>query len=658
MDLDVLHIGVSGSPLARGDELLARLSPYAFHDSAAASIGGRQLILALEEERLSRTPHTNEFPRRSIMECLRRRPSTTSRVQFHYYFTQRATDMSLAAMAQDAGCDIGATAEGRIRINLQECLDASHLEDELRLTFHRHHDCHAAFAMASSQQREGLVVVLDGNGDAECASVFRTIDRTTAELVETVPVDASIGYAYRAVTHFLGLGRFGEYKLMGLAAYSDDIDVELQECLLSGEPAFLGRFDHVWNSLVQKGYRPVETWTSSTDLTSPARLAATIQRIAERAIFDIVEPHVRRSHRPTLTIAGGVGLNGLAAGRLAARLSDSIRRLHVPFAAGDSGTAIGAALLGAQSLQVLSEAEQPRRRTTLLAPPISILTAQLGLPLEPPPSMQSFECIDRAPANPVSLADDIVNQLVVGYMSGRSEFGPRALGGRSILASPEDAEMRSRLNGRVKGREAFRPFAPLMREVDAATYLDLPESEVTLSFMSVVLPSLHARRPEIPAAIHVDGTCRPQLITRTEQSFLYETLTVIASRNRPPVLVNTSFNRGGDAMVETFADGLTSLVLNEIDVLYYDETRWSLPPAFDGSYLARFHQLGMTPQLNVGVEVIRTATSDIIRRDGRMLAKVPSGTIEAFLQTPLTTSWTDPAVEMLIRNRHINWNFR
>lgn len=570
-------VGLSGSPARLGTTLHRSLSPYAFHDSAAALLIDGEVVFALEEERLNRHQHANCFPERALQAAVRHYEDlggSRDELRFGYYFEQDTVDPGSVLLSAEGGLSTSAFGSTHLRTELSSAIGTS--ADEVHIQFYRHHDCHAAMAIHFAGVSDALVLVVDGNGEDESISVYNLKDGQI-DLMRDYPVLSSVGHIYRLATHFLGLGAFGEYKLMGLAAYSNAVDDDLLEELLTltaGEIKFADPWDAV-RILNRYGYSPRSSGSDFGDLE--ARLAATVQRATELVLRKLIEDGLDETGHDCVVLVGGVALNGLANGRLASDLADRLSQLFVPFAPNDCGAAVGAALLAAGMFRGEWTARSVRP-ATVEQPPSRPLPAALGPSVgrASRSALSAWGAVVRSeiPSDlPADAAEEIANGSIVGWVRGRSEFGPRALGNRSILADVRDVRLRERVNLRTKGREGFRPLAPAVRAEDAELIFEFPDCGLCLDYMGIVLPVTEPWRPHMPAVVHVDGTARPQIVWRGRDEDYWRLISEVGERTTVPAILNTSFNLAGEPMVLSADDALRAFVVGEIDVLYLAEFR-------------------------------------------------------------------------------------
>ncbi|HTE52670.1 MAG TPA: carbamoyltransferase C-terminal domain-containing protein [Kofleriaceae bacterium] len=428
-----------------------------------------------------------------------------------------------------------------------------------------HHLCHAASAFFGSGFERALVIVADGSGEASSTSVYLGSGRTL-EPVDRYPIPHSLGIFYSMVTRHLGFEPFSdEFKVMGLAAY--------------GEPRFVGELEQVLVLGSDGGYRVAldrlqalerllgerrRPWEPLLDVHRD--IARSAQVLLERAIEGLVRRHVRQTGADRLCLAGGVFLNCVSNGRLAEK--GLVSDIFVHPAAHDAGTAVGAA-----TLSWIAAGGDGRLRFDSMA---------LGTRASP---AEVTAVLDRGGIPYTRLGEDDMTARLAGLLArgaigalfrGRMEFGPRALGMRSLVASPVLAETRTRLND-IKQREQFRPISPMVTEEAFSDFFDGFRSRYML-FTVKVRPGVAHR---IAAVAHVDGTARAQVIRRADDPFLHQLLTRFGERSGVPILVNTSFNVRGKPIVENVSEALGCFYASGLDFLLLDDVLVERAP--DGS---------------------------------------------------------------------------
>jgi carbamoyltransferase len=559
-----------------------------YHDSAAALVVDGVPVCAIQEERLSRRKHDASFPLAAIEWCLEDAgfaPGDLDAVVFYekpMLKLERILVTALRAFPRS-----WRTFPHAMRNTLGEKawvkgVVASRLGVPGRkILFTEHHQSHAAAAFLTAPTREAAILTADGVGEWATLTVGRGrkgADGACAiELDRELRFPHSLGMFYSAFTAFLGFEvNEGEYKVMGLAAYGRPRFEEQVRALIPRTPdgAFaldLSWFDfhasarRAYSSRFVDAFGPPRPPHEAIDPATPegarwADLAASVQRVLEEVLVDLCRALRRETGLADLCLGGGVALNGCANARI---LRESgFERVFVPPAPGDAGCALGAALyadrihFGRPDRPVPDHAYWGRPLEPLA---LERLALEDGLPFERARD-------DRALLDAV--AGELAAGRIVGWMDGRCELGPRALGNRSILAAPDRAETRDRLNREVKYREEFRPFAPAVPVEEAGRYFELPPGGARLSrFMSGVFPVRPEWRPRLAAVTHVDGTARVQAVDPETSPRFHALLHAFGARTGVPVLLNTSFNLSGEPIVTSAAEGYSTFRRCGIDLL-------------------------------------------------------------------------------------------
>ncbi|MFI7500823.1 carbamoyltransferase [Streptomyces sp. NPDC049687] len=521
-----------------------------FHDPAAALVMDGRIVAAAEEERFSRRKHGKrpvpfsawELPELSARWCLDRAglaPSELDAVAYAY-------DPELARPADRLGLDdpwdqLRQEYARRAPEFLAEALPGL---DPAKVRFVPHHVAHAASAGQASPYPDCAVLVLDGRGECGSHLAGRYANRELTVL-GTQSLPDSLGLFYEELTQHLGFLRSSdEFKVMALASY--------------GRPRFLDELREYVRPDGRGGFRarPVP-WSSLTPARAPgaawtqqhADAAASAQACLEEVLLDLARWLHDRTGEEVLTLAGGVALNCVANTRL--HREGPFRRIWVQPAAGDAGTALGAALHVAQA------------KETVEAMP----TAALGRGWS---DAELRDWLERAAVpyeEPEDIAETVAEELagdgIVAWFQGRSEYGPRALGHRSLLAHPGRGENLERLNA-VKGREEFRPVAPMVLAERAAELFDGPLPSPYMLFVHEVAAGWRER---IPAVVHVDGTARIQTVDRADEPLVARMIDGFERRTGLPVVVNTSLNTAGRPMVDDPRDALECFGSAPVDLL-------------------------------------------------------------------------------------------
>ncbi|MFE9696285.1 carbamoyltransferase [Streptomyces sp. NPDC006270] len=521
-----------------------------FHDPAAALVIDGTIVAAAEEERFSRRKHGKrpvpfsawEMPELSARWCLEQaglRPADLDVVAYSY-------DPGLAAPADRLGLDdpwdhLRQEYARRAPEFLAEALPGL---DAGKVRFVPHHVAHAASAGQASPHPDCAVLVLDGRGECGSHLSGRYVNRQLTVLAAQKLPD-SVGLFYEDLTQHLGFLRSSdEFKVMALASYGKPRFADrLREFVhTDGAGGFTAR-PVPWESLVP-GRAPGAPWSQEH-----ADVAASAQARLEEVLLELAWWLHGRTGEDVLALAGGVALNCVANTRL--YRESPFREIWVQPAAGDAGTALGAAL------HVASEKE----------PVDAMPTAALGRGWSDEELRGWLERAAVPYEEPDDIAETVAEELsrdgVVAWFQGRSEFGPRALGHRSLLAHPGRAANLERLNA-VKGREEFRPVAPMVLEERAAELFDGP---VPSPYMLFVHDVAEEWRERIPAVVHVDGTARAQTVNAESEPLVARMLQAFERRTGLPVVVNTSLNTAGRPMVDDPRDALECFGSAPVDLL-------------------------------------------------------------------------------------------
>jgi carbamoyltransferase len=558
-----------------------------YHDSAAALVVDGEPVCAVQEERLSRRKNDAGFPVRAIEWCLDYAsldPAELDAVVFY--------ERSMLKFERILTCALRAfPASWRsfphaIKNTLGEKawmrgIISSHLDvPREKILFTDHHASHAAAAFLTAPTRRAAILTADGVGEwatlAAGVGERRADGGTTITLRREIRFPHSLGMLYSTFTAYLGFAiNADEYKVMGLAAYGRPtmtrevgrlirrtpdggfaLAPEYFEFQTTAERSYSAKFVELFGP-PRSPYEPIDFDTA--DGRRFADCAASVQRVLEDTLVDIAAQLHRETGLADLCFGGGVALNGLANARILAE--SGFDRLFVPAAPGDAGCALGAALYADRVYFRRPDRGVPDH--PFWGPAVD----DLELARAAYEDGQAVETLDER-----AVIDRVVDGLaagrIVGWMDGACEFGPRALGHRSILAAPHAREMRDRLNRDIKGREEFRPFAPVVPADAADRYFDLPPGGARLArFMSGVFPVRPEWRSRLAAVTHVDGSARVQVLDREMAPRLSALLDAYGRRTGVPVLLNTSFNVAGEPIVARAIEGYCTFRRCGIDLL-------------------------------------------------------------------------------------------
>jgi carbamoyltransferase len=541
-----------------------------YHDAAAALVIDGEVVAAAEEERFTRRKHDASFPRHAIRFCLDHAglfPADLDRVCF-YEKPLRKLERTLAMGRRwhdRAAALVRRQLAGLVNEELFiERVLAENLGYHGEVLYCEHHLSHAASAFYPSPFDDSAVLTLDGAGEWATLAKYQGRGNLLEKLAE-IHYPHSLGLLYAALTSFLGFrANSDEYKVMGLAAYGRPLYLEQIRRLVhvhrDGSFALdLGYFSFPYDDERMYSDALIELLGPPFPREAPVSerqmdIAASLQQILEEIVVEIARGLYEETRCPRLCLAGGVALNGVANWRIRERTP--FTELFIQPAAGDSGGAVGAALC---AYYAAGRPRRPGGYSPLLGPQydnvdVERLLVARGARFE---KLAEDELCART-------AELLAADQVVGWFQGRMEFGPRALGCRSILANPCNPDMKDILNARVKFREDFRPFAPAVLAERAGEYFDL---DVPSPYM-LLIPQV---RPEvcnlIPAVVHVDRTARVQTVDRATNPRFYALLEAFAARSGVPVVLNTSFNVQGEPIVCTPEDAWSCFLRAGIDFL-------------------------------------------------------------------------------------------
>lgn len=596
------------------------ISAY-YHDSAAALIVDGKIKAAAQEERFTRKKNDEQFPALAISYCLQEAGITLSELdaivfydkpflKFERLVETYATNAPKGFRSFIKAMPVWLREKLFLKSVLKKALREIDKEinwNTTQLMFSAHHLSHAASAFYPSGLNEAAILCVDGVGEWATATIAKGKDNTI-EMLQEMHFPDSVGLLYSSFTYYLGFTvNEGEYKVMGLAPYAvneearvalyrkkildeivsvyDDGSVKLNphyfeyatSLRMINEQAFQKLFD-------LKRRLPEEEITAEH-----CAIALALQQIVEDVLLKMAKHARALTGCTSLCLAGGVALNGVANGVL--KESNLFDAIFVQPAAGDAGGALGAAL-GAYYLHF-------KAQRLIIPGEDDMQQSRLG------PSFSSTQIEDALHAHKISykkytdedlvelITRSIIEGKVVGWFKGRMEFGPRALGGRSIIANPADSQMQSILNLKVKKRESFRPFAPVMLEDEFKRFFGQEYASPYMLFVHKILPryqkpvqgytgqlyeTINQQRSVLPAITHVDYSSRIQTIKERHDKHMHRLLTGMKQKTGYGVLINTSFNVKDEPIVCTPDDAIRCFLKTGIDILVlenYVASKWN-----------------------------------------------------------------------------------
>ncbi len=569
------------------------ISAY-YHDSAAAIIEGENIIAAAQEERFSRVKHDHSFPEQAIRFCLEQAgitPKDLKAVVFYdkpFLKFERILDTYLHYTPRGLFSFVKAIPLWiKQKIWIKSLITESLSGFEGDVLFTRHHQAHAASAFFPSPFETAVIVTVDGVGEWTTTSIGSGEEQSIRPLKE-IRFPHSLGLLYSAFTYYCGFKvNSGEYKLMGLAPYGDPVYADIIRKHLidikadgsfsmnrvyfnytTGLTMVNRRFERLFGFPPRKADDPLTQKYMD--------LASSVQEITNELMLKICTYARDLTKHENLCLAGGVALNCVANSHI--MKSGLFSNIWIQPAAGDAGGALGAAFSAYyEHYKNLRTVYRPdNQKNSLLGPDYSDNQVESFLNAR-------HILYHKVPAGDLftKTSEYLMNQKVVGWFQGRMEFGPRALGNRSILADPRSPAMQKILNLKIKFRESFRPFAPSVLEEFSSTYFDIHTSSPYMLLTAHVnrkkrLPTLaegkgfeklNIHRSEIPAVTHVDYSARLQTVSKQSNPRFHALISAFYTLTGCPLVVNTSFNVRGEPIVNSPKDAFTCFMNTEMDIL-------------------------------------------------------------------------------------------
>lgn len=559
----------------------------AYHaDSSAAIFVDGKMIAAIEEERFTRVKHWAGFPRLAIEFCLREAGVTWEQVDFFAIGRDPKAKMinkllyvsknflGSFSVVKDRVVNSHKVATIQNELSVISGLPEWKFENKIKNI--EHHRSHLASAFFASPYEEAACLSIDGSGDFS-TTMIGVGKGNTIDVLDSVDFPHSLGIFYTAFTQLLGFPHYGdEYKVMGMAPYGEPkyLDLLRDVIELTDDGLFklnLEYFrkgthgvisygdDHIPVVKIMYSDKMISKFGKARDKDEPLTayhkdLAASVQRMAELTIFHILNHLQKRTGLTNVCIAGGVAQNSVANGKITR--NTGFKNVYIPSAGHDAGISMGAALFVQH--QLLNTARTEPIYSAYTGSRYSneevrkILDAK-GIEYTQLPDEEIYEKVTEC----------LVNGGVVGWMNGRAEFGPRALGARSIIADPRRTDAKEILNLKIKRRESFRPFAPSILKEYVGEYFELDEP---VPFMEKVFPIKVEKRKEIPAVTHVDGSGRLQSVDKNISPRYYALIDAFRKKTGVPILLNTSFNEN-EPIVNSPEEALACYTRTQMDML-------------------------------------------------------------------------------------------
>lgn len=555
-----------------------------YHDSAAALIKDGKIIAACEEERFSRIKHDSSFPKKAIDFCLALAKITTKDLdyvvfyekpfkKFHRILISTLSTFPHSLFSFREAMRVWMTKKIYIKSEIASYLNIP----EQKILFSEHHLSHAASTFYPSPFKEAAVLTVDGVGEWATAA-FAIGKSNKLNILKEIYYPQSLGLLYSVFTAFLGFEvNEGEWKVMGLAPYgkpvyedkiwkivqknrdgSFSLDFTYFSYQYSDSKAYSKKFIELFGS-------PIQPSQSHLITKRNAGIAASIQKVCEEILLNMAKNLKKLTGLQNLCIAGGVALNSVANYRL---LKESgFKNIFIQPASGDSGGALGAAFYvyhhvlnkEKRSIQTISFFGQKFSNEEIKNTLLKFNVSYKNLPND--------KLVDF-------VSNKLKNGYVIAWFQDKFEWGPRALGHRSILADPRNPNMKDIINSKVKFRESFRPFAPSVLADQASKVFELPTTNYKLltnhyplRFMLYVVPVIKEWIKKVPAITHADNTARPQLVYKQDNRLYYELIASFYKKTGVPLILNTSFNLKGEPIVASPSDAYSTFMRSGIDFL-------------------------------------------------------------------------------------------
>lgn len=544
-------------------------SKFYNHDSAAALLINGEVVAAVEEERPSRIKHSNNFAEQSVKTVLKEAGVSLSDVDEVWYAGidsyRNIFDKKDALRFRHKYIPF--------RERLSEILEraSGYKIDTNKINFCHHQYAHALASYVHSGLDDNLVIVLDGYGDHSSGMIFHAKGNEFHRKAYFDPGE-SLGRFYASSINLIGYEMFDEYKVMGLAPYGDP---EVYDYIFDALCTLLpeGRFKIDWEGyqILTESFR-----TGSEKFGQPEKdFAAALQVALEKIMMHMVSHFKEATGAKNLSLGGGVALNCAVNGQiLKSGLFDEI---FVHPASHDAGGAVGAALWGRhfggnfEDTKVYEHYSNENSKVPLSHAYLGRSLGNTDHIIDEISKWTDFLDFSKSADIYKDTAKLIAEDSVIGWVQGRSEFGPRALGNRSILADPRPAKNKDRINAMIKMREGYRPFAPSILEEKVGDYYYLPTNQTRFEYMTFVLDTHVDKREELGAVTHVDGSARVQTVSKETNLKYWQLISEFEKITGTPILLNTSFNNNVEPIVDSIEDAIVCFLTTKLNYLVIDD---------------------------------------------------------------------------------------
>lgn len=558
----------------------------AFHgDSSACLLKDGKILYAIEEERIRRIKHWAGFPNESIKFCLDEEGLKLDEIDYitisrdpYAKVYKRVLHLAKNQVSFDALRERISFRRKvySIKKDLSSYFGVPVSELSSKIINIEHHRSHLASTFFASPFKEAALLSIDGSGDFTTTMLGVGIDNKI-QVLDSVDYPHSLGIFYTAFTQYLGFNKYGdEYKVMGLASYGTPLYIEKIRKAINLDITGFFKLNSIYFRHIKEGINT--SWSGGEPIVAPLfsvalvdefgpvrlkdeeitqyhrDLAASVQKVTEDIILYILNKFQERTGLENICVAGGVAQNSVANGKIIK--NTKFKNLYIPSAGHDAGTSIGSALYLYH--HILNNERSYQTSSAYLGSSYCTDSIKLLLDREG----VTYQQFDYESLFDV-VTDSLINGGVIGWFQGRAEFGPRALGNRSILVDPRRYDAKELLNLKIKRRESFRPFAPSILREDVIEYF---EQDDAVPFMEKVISIRKDKRHLIPAVTHVDGTGRLQTVDEDSNPKYYKLIKAFKDKTGIPILLNTSFNEN-EPIVNTPSEALDCFLRTKMDML-------------------------------------------------------------------------------------------
>jgi carbamoyltransferase len=551
-----------------------------YHDASAALIKDGHIIAAAEEERFTRKKHDQSFPVNAIQFCLQKAEITPNEISYVAFYEKPILKFERLLMQHIAMFPFSfwsfykampnwIVEKLRIPTTIRKKLKFSKHKFKGEILFVEHHMAHAASSYLVSPFKESAILTIDGVGEWT-TTAYGFAKENDITLSKKIDFPHSLGLLYSAVTAYLGFKvNNDEYKVMGLAPYGKPVYFEQMRKLIDVKEdgsyaldmsyfTYHYKLKSISNKFIEE-FGPVRKSESQLEQRHKD-IAASVQKLTEEVIFQMLNHLHKETKCNNVCLAGGVALNSVANGKITKHTP--FKNIFIQPAASDAGTALGAALCVWHT--ILGNKREYVQTTSYFGP--SFTTEEIKHFLDEKKIV--YQEYDKEEI-PKKTAELINKNNVIGWFQGGMEWGPRALGNRSILSNASHPDMKDILNAKVKHREMFRPFAPVILQEKVHEWFEIDKDEE--SFMLFVYPFKEEKKKLVPSVVHVDGSGRLQTINKEQNEAYYSVIKEYEKLTGIPILINTSFNIRGEPIVCTPQQAYRCMMGTGIDYLIIDK---------------------------------------------------------------------------------------